>query len=147
MIRYIWLDIIGVLMLILLLAEAATYAPLSALFIWIGIGVLLSLPISYFILPKIRSKLVQGQNSFLDRRPPGGVWFFVLVGVVGAFLAFIIEYISNTQLLSTLLLVCLSVLISTFAIIGIYVLLLERRHNKKAYLRMPDGLVFLDQKR
>jgi hypothetical protein len=133
-------------MFIILLGEVATNVSTLSLFLRIGTGALLSIPISYFILPKVRDKLVKGQSSFLDRRPPGASGFFLLLGVVGGFLAFIIDYISNTQILSALLLVCLSVLISSFTIIGIYVLLLERRHKKKAYLRMPDGLVFLDQK-
>jgi hypothetical protein len=130
-------------MLILLLGEAATHAPLLALVAWPGIGLLLSVPISYFILPRVRNKLIQGQSSFLDKRPPGGIWFFLSIGTVGGILAFIIESISGTQILNGLLLVWLSVLISSFTTIGIYVLILERRYKKKAYLRMPDGLVFL----
>ena len=144
MIRYLWLDIIGILMFALLLGEVATNAPLLALSTWLGIGVMLSIPILYFILPKIRRKLVQGQSSFLDRRPPGGVWFFLSIGTAGGVIAFIIESISGTQILNGLLLICLSGLISSFTTIGIYVLILERRYKKKAYLRMPDGLVFLD---
>ena len=137
MIRYLWLDIIGILMFALLLGDAATYAQLLALFIWIGIGAVFSMPISYFILPKVRSKLVQGQSSFLDRRPPGGVWFFLSIGAAGGFLAFIIESIGGTQILNGLLLMCLSFLISSFTTVGVYVLILEQRHKKKAYLKMP----------
>ncbi len=132
-------------MLILLLGEAAAYTPPLALIAWLGFGATLSIPISYFILPKVQSKLVQGKSSFLDRRPPGGVRFFLSIGAVGGLLAFIVESISGTQILNGLLLLCLSVLISTFTTIGVYVIILEKKHKKKAYLRMPDGLVFLEK--
>ena len=145
MIRYIGLDISGILMFIFLLREVSADMPPLSLFSWSGVGVLLSIPISYFILPKVRNKLVQGQRSFLDRRPPGGVWFFISIGAVAGFFAVIIEAIGGTQILNDLLLVWLSILICSFIAVGIYILILERRYKKKAFLRMPDGLVFLDR--
>ena len=53
--------------------------------------------------------------------------------------------IGGDQILKAFFLLWLAVLICSFTIIGVYVLILERRHKKKASLRMPDGLVFLDQ--
>jgi hypothetical protein len=144
MIRYLWLNISGILMLILLLGEASMSTPMFTTITWAGIGVILSVPILYVILPRIRNKLVQNKNSLLDRRPPTGVWFFLSIGAVGGLLAATISSISGKQILTDLLLLCLSVLISSFTAIGIHILLLERRHKKKAYLRFPDGMIFLD---
>lgn len=145
MIRYIKLDIGGILMFIFLLVESASTEPPLSLLLWLGIGVLLSIPISFFVLPKVKDKLIQDHSSFLDRRPPSGVWFFISIGAIGGLIALIIELIGREQSLHELLIVCLSVLICCFTAIGTLVLILERRYKKQAYLRMPDGLVFLDQ--
>jgi hypothetical protein len=94
-------------MLVQLTLDAATFVPPLVLITWLGFGVLLSIPVAYFILPKVHAKLVQGKSSFLDWRPPGGVWFFLSIGVIGGVLAFIIESISGSQILNGLLLTCL----------------------------------------
>jgi len=70
----------------------------------------------------------------MTRRPPGGIWFFILAGLVGVFVVYAAEKITGGTI-RQIVTVSGSAFFSTLvSIVGLYTAGLEHRHNKQIYL-------------
>lgn len=141
MIRYLWADVLAVVVLLIYLFESIKDISSSTLYLLISIGGFLAAPVAYMLAKLIKQKLIENRSSFLDRTPPGGVWLFILIGAVVGILLFILELISGKTIVSEAIVVVSSLLISLFIIIGVYILSLERKHAKKIYIGI-QGFIF-----
>lgn len=145
MIRYLWSDVLAIIVLLFYLFDSAKYISMPSLYLMIGIGGCLAAPIAFILSKLIRQKLIKNQSSFLDRIPPGGVWLLILVAVVIGLLIFIVEMIGGKTIASGIIVVWLSFLSTLFFILGIYIYILERKHSKEIYIGV-QGFVFRERK-
>jgi drug/metabolite transporter (DMT)-like permease len=144
-IRYLWSDALAVFVLLFYLFDSTKDISMPSLYLMIGIGGCFAAPTAFILSKLISRKLIQNQSSFIDRTPPGGVWLFILVGVVVGLLFFIVEMIGGRTIASEIIVVCLSFLSALFIILGIYIFILERKHDKKIYIGV-QGFVFRERK-
>ena len=93
--------------------------------------------------------LLHGEGHFLLRqRAPGGVWFFIGIGLFGVAALYLLPTVFFGRTTGTLVLRCGAVVFVTFstavfALIGVHVMRLERSTGKRVNM-WPDGF-FLDE--
>ncbi|MBI4681451.1 MAG: hypothetical protein HY753_09695 [Nitrospirae bacterium] len=149
MIRYLQANIVAVISFGFFLIETIGENSFFSVSLWIGLGIFFAIPTSFMFARLIQRKLILKSSSFLDHRPIGGVWFFIIVGVVIGVIVGIFKTVGGEKyekIMQMLFILCLSLLTATFVIIGIYVFVLERKYRKRVYIGMPNGLFFLENK-
>ncbi len=108
------------------------------------LAVTLGLLCGFYMSREIRENLLHGKSSILIRRPPGGVLFFVLLGVAGGISVFGLFALWGNVALYVASLLAGLVPETAFLVVGFHVLVLERRHGSKVYF-YPDGFHFGDE--
>ena len=105
-------------------------------------GIAISVLIGWYMCTGLRRYLFHGQTNFLLRRPPGGVWFFILLGLlIGVIGAPLLMILGGSLLLRTVGVTVGTIAAGSFGIVGIYVLRLERSQGKRIFM-WPDGFFF-----
>ncbi len=147
MTRYLYFVIIAIGVSVFLWIDAVRGMPYTIIAKWVAIGIIFALPMAFILMKYMNRKLILKKNSFLDKRPPGGVWFFILMGALVSSFFFIIGTalgMDSEEIEHMLSIIGLSFTTATFSVLTFYVYVLERKYKKKVYIGPPNGLYFSD---
>jgi hypothetical protein len=142
-VRYVHLVFTSLPCFVLFALVAAAGVPIPEVLVATGCGVIVGALVFIYFLRSCRRQLLLGRSDFLSRRPPGGFWFFVLMGLIGAILSIPIGIQWGLLGLRLCAIGGSVALLINFAALGAYVALLERKRKSKVFLD-TSGLFFLD---
>ncbi len=114
---------------------------LTSALLLLGLGACGGFVLSPFMIRSCRRKLFLGQSDVLARRVPGGIWFFILLGIGGAVVLSFVHFAWGRAAVYGVVIVFTAAFVALFSTLGVWVIAIEQQYKKKVFM-WPKGLFF-----
>lgn len=138
--RYMWTIVISLPTFVLLGLWGMASLPIVYIVAVLCVSSAIGYVCAAHVFEAIRRAIVDKETSWITRRAPGGIWFFIVVGsLVGVIASLLLRTTSSQFSLRLLALGAGTILTVLFVLVAIQVRRLERSEGKQV-LMSHDGL-------